>query len=640
MNPSMPNKRDNPAILPQRLSTWALVFLIVAATFLTYSPLGRHSFLSLDDGVYVVANPYVLGGVSWGNIRWAVSTFRAEFWHPLTWLSYMVDTELYGARPGGYLFTNLLLHIFNTVLVFYLFRSFFQKVWAGAFVAALFALHPLHVEAVAWISERKELLAAFFWLLALQAYWFYSKSPGLRGWRPYLLVVTGFILGFMAKSMIITLPFLLIVLDYWPLQRDRLRANAEETNGKKTNHSSPRIWLALILEKAPLFGLMIVGIIITLTARKAGGGVEPLSDNPLLTRSCNALLAYTLYIKNTLWPTALTVFYPVDPHINGIKVFLSGIFLGALSIVFWRISAHHRFFAAGWLWFLGTLVPVIGFVSFSDVFMADRFMYMPILGLFMIMAGGILLLVKRLPNSDVWAGIVSLVIIGSYVPATSSQIQVWQNSVTLYAHALKVNPNNYLAHHAMGELYAKRGDWRKAIIHFGQAVNARPDKAAFWVKLGRVLVAEGNWRQARQCFSQAAALAPDHPKPRFYLGCVAVFDGDIPAAIEHLSFCLKKVQEEQPSDQEGSCQADYYYLKGVTYDKDSQKQAAMQCFQKSLTVAPGYFPAVKALTQIYQEAGATEALLALYGVSGVPPRSLIIIGYERWETDMLQLTTT
>lgn len=597
--------------------------------------MGGHAFLSLDDGVYVTANPHVTSGLSWQNIRWALSSFRAEFWHPLTWLSYMVDTELYGVRAGGYLFSNLLLHIINTVLVFYLYRLFFQRIWEAAVVAALFALHPLHVEPVVWISERKELLAAFFWLLALLAYWRYAQKAGWQGWKRYLTLVLFFICGFMAKSMIITLPFLLLVLDYWPLQRDRRQSVPNDSY----NNDPWRVWRYLVLEKAPLFGLVIIGIIITFMARGAGGGVGPLSEMPLFTRLANASLAYVMYIKNTLWPTRLSVFYPVDVNVPPVVIVLSIAILISLSYCFLRASVHHRFFLTGWLWFVGTLVPVIGLVTFGDVFMADRFMYMPALGLFIIMAGGARLLIERLPFYKSWLVIIPPAIMSVCVPITYAQIQTWQNSQALYARARHAVKGNYLAHHALGETAAKNGNWGRAVFHFAKAVNLRPDKAVFWIKLGRALVGAGHWQQARYCFERAADLAPEHPKPGFYIGCTAVFNGDIPAAVDHFAFSLKRTWEKFPPDDKISPRMEYCYRKGADYDKNNQKKIAMHYYQDALALMPGYFPAVAALGRLYREAGETDALLALYGVSDTPSalRSLVIVGYEGWKARMVNL---
>ncbi len=609
----------------QVISLVGLAF-ILGLTFLVYYQLRHHRFLSLDDVVYVTANPHVISGLSRDGWHWAVTTRKAEFWHPLTWISYMIDTELFGVQPGGYLLTNVLLHLVNTVLVFYLFRLLFQRTWESMVVAALFALHPLHVEAVAWISERKELLSAFFWLLSLISYWFYVQSPG---WKRYLTVAVCFVLGYMAKSMIITLPFLLLVLDFWPFQRDLQTVSQAQ--------SRLRVWRGLLVEKVPLLLLTLIGIGITLWARKAGGGVVSLAETSFVVRLANALVAYALYIKNTLWPTDLSVFYPIDKQVDSGAVFVSVLLLLGLSSLIWVAGRRRRFFWVGWLWFLGTLVPVIGLVQFGDFFMADRFMYMPVLGLFLILAGGLRLLFQHLSLSRWWLIGVFFLLLGIYAPRTWFQVQIWRNSQTLYTHALQVTKDNYLAHHALGETFAKKGYLQLAVFHFSRAAWLRPDKAAFWIKLGRAQAGNGDWRQAVNCFSRAASLLPDHPQPGFYLGCAMLFFKDIPAAVSHLSFSLEKIWEQENLAEENVSQADYYYKKGNFYDRDNQKSMAIQFYHKALKIMPGYWPAVQALTRLYQADGKTKELPALYGLSLSPDilESYVIVGYKRWKSTRL-----
>ncbi len=556
------------------LSRLAIV-LIVVATVSVYYQLSRHTFLTLDDPLYVTGNDRVKSGLTPANIAWALTTFKGEFWHPLTWLSFLMDTEIYGVRAGGYLFTNLVLHLLNSLLVFFLFRDLSGRIWAGFMTGLLFAVHPLHVEAVAWISERKELLSAFFWLLALVSYGYYARNSGRP--RLMLLVTACFALGLLAKTMIVTLPFVLLLLDYWPLGRDR---TAGSGNGLI------RRWWPLVREKIPLFCLAAAGSIVTLVAQHQGGGLVSLASAPWPERLANALTAYGLYLKKAFWPVDLSVFYPVSGQpVNALELTMVAALLVLVSAAVVYFSKKRRYLLFGWLWFLGTLVPVIGIVKIGDFFMADRYMYMPLLGLLVMAVFGLrdLLAVSGGRAARLGLAVVPVLLVGAYWPLAHSQVAVWRDSRALYNHALAVNPDDFLAHHALGNLLAGQNNMPAAIFHFTRAASLRPDKAVLWATLGRARAAAGQWPEAAVQFQKVRELAPEHPAAWFYLAGTAAARQDFEKAARSLKRCL--AVENRP----GRAGVDFYplvseyYRKGQVAQKKGQNEKARDYYQQALT---------------------------------------------------------
>ena len=360
------------------------LFLVVA-TFVVFSEVRNHGFLEYDDPMYVTENPHVSSGLTLGGIVWAFATTHASNWHPLTWLSHMLDCDLYGLAPGGHHVTSLLFHIVNTLLLFGVLKRMTGELWKSALVAALFSLHPVHVESVAWVSERKDVLSAFFLFITIWAYLRYVEFPGLTTyvWVPLFLA-----LGLMAKPMLVTVPFLLLLMDYWPLGRfqfDPGRKRARRSSGLVHPEQSVS---RLIYEKIPLFVLAAGSCAATLLAQKSGGALSSVERLPLIVRIANALVSYTTYIGKMIWPTNLSVFYPHPEFRPAWQVAASGFLLLCLSVIVVRMGRRHRYLVVGWLWYVGALVPVIGLVQVGAQAMADRYTYMPLIGLFIIVAWG------------------------------------------------------------------------------------------------------------------------------------------------------------------------------------------------------------------------------------------------------------
>jgi len=350
---------------------------LAVATLAVYGQVISHQFINLDDDLYIRDNPMVNGGLTLGGIGWAFTTFHSANWHPITWLSHMVDSQIFGLNAGGHLFVNALIHVTNTLLLFVFLKRVTGATWRSAIVAALFALHPLHVESVAWAAERKDTLATFFGLLCLLAYVRYVEKPSAKN---YVLMAVWLALGLMAKPMLVSWPFVLLLLDYWPFRRvERRLADGSKRFAKG--------WLPLVREKLPLFCLVVPSMVVTYIAQAQSSAVSSLISAPLSWRLANSLVSYAKYLILTFWPRDLAIYYPFPHHATSIWQWaVAVIVLGVITVVAFRNALERSYLIVGWLWFLGTLVPVIGLVKVGDQAMADRYTYIPSIGLFIVFA--------------------------------------------------------------------------------------------------------------------------------------------------------------------------------------------------------------------------------------------------------------
>jgi tetratricopeptide (TPR) repeat protein len=463
------------------------LLLLAGATLLVYSQVGEHQFIIFDDPRYVVDNPHVHAGLTTESIRWAFTTTSGSNWHPLTWLSYMVNYELHGLKPAGYLLTNLLLHVANSLLLFFALRQLTGAVWRSLFVAALFALHPLHVESVAWVSERKDVLSAFFWMLALWAYGRYATGP--RSIGRYLPVVLCLALGLMAKAMLVTLPFVLLLLDFWPLGRFKTERNTDRIDWSR--------WKPLILEKLPLLGVVAGASSLALFTQSQGGAV--LGGLPLHLRVGNALVAYVAYIGKTIWPSRLGVFYPHPGDTLSLALVLgAALFLSAVSVLVVLWARRRPYLLIGWLWYLGTLVPVIGLVQIGSQAMADRYTYLPLTGLFVMAAWGLAELFEKRPLRQSWAMPAALAALGALTLCTWLQVGYWKNSVTLFEHTLRVTKENRLVHFNLGAVLMSERNDRPAIHHFEEALKIDPRFFPAHQNLETIFARHGDVEAARR----------------------------------------------------------------------------------------------------------------------------------------------
>ncbi len=430
---------------PWQIAAVCLVLAVV--TIVAFRGVRNNDFLTYDDMDYVAQNLHVQQGVNMQSIAWAFTTFHCSNWHPLTWISHMVDWSIYGNNPAGHHMTNVCLHAVNAVLLFLLLLYMTGYSGRSAMVAFLFALHPAHVESVAWIAERKDILSAFFWFAALLAYAWYARRPS---WKRYLLVACCFACGLMSKPMVVTLPFTLLLLDYWPLRRITL---ARETRA----HWFSSFW-KLCVEKWLFFIMAAISSVITFIAQRAGHSVAELQSLPLWVRFCNAAINYCRYARITFWPHPLTAYYYYDlTHVQITAGVLSAIVLVAVSAVCWRLRKRRPYCLIGWLWFLGTLVPVIGFVQVGEQIMAERYTYIPLIGLFIAvvwLAGDA---VASYPKIRVVTQLLAAAVIVACAVTAYAQVKVWKNTVTLFSHALEVDPRGAAPNFSLGMAYVMQG---------------------------------------------------------------------------------------------------------------------------------------------------------------------------------------
>jgi len=488
----------------RRLAIAALLAVTVLAVF---APTLRNDFVNYDDDRYVTQNPHVQQGFTAEALHWAWTTDYMANWHPLTWMSHLLDWELYGANAAGHHATSVVLHALNTALLFVLFATMTGAPWRSALVAALFGLHPLHVESVAWVAERKDVLSTSFWLLTTLAYVAWTRRP-TRG--RYALVALGLALGLMAKPMLVTLPATLLLLDAWPL--GRLRSRAE-------------LW-PRVREKLPLLPLVIASCVITVLVQRRGGAVGSLEGFPLAARVGNAIVAYAAYLWKLFWPVDLYVPY-LHPRgaISAAAVAGAAALLVALTAVAIRLRATRPYILVGWLWYLGTLVPVIGLVQAGEQAIADRFTYVPLIGVFVALAW----LIPARATAPVAA--LAVLVLAVLAFRTRAQIALWQNPMTLFEHALAVEERNPVAHLNLGYAFGDRGDLDAATRHLERALELRPDSAKAHVGLGNVLIGHGRTEEAVAHYRHALALDPDSQHALANLGFALASQGRYDEAI-------------------------------------------------------------------------------------------------------------
>ena len=480
------------------------LFLLVLAV---YVPALRHDFISLDDNGYVTENSWVKQGITWENLRHAFRTTELAYWHPLTWISHLLDCTLYGERAWGHHLTSIGLHALNTALVFVVVWRMTGAKGKSWLVAALFGLHPLRVESVAWVAERKDVLSTLFWLIAIGSYieWIHQRTKGNRrsglyyGWS-----LLAFGAGLMSKPMVVTLPCLLLLLDYWPLERWGFGARP----------FSGRVVLKLVGEKIPFVALAAIASVGAVKAQALLGTLQSISVYPLGARLTNALTAYFGYLEKCFWPLNLAVYYPYPEQqpVGPIIVAGTGLALGTWAAFKWR--EHHPYFLVGWWWYLGTLVPVIGFVQVGGQAMADRYTYAPLIGIFIAVVWGLA------PVANRWAGRLKVVVgvialgLAGLAGMTLRQLAFWQNSPSLFEHALAVTGDNWFAHFSLGYHFAKApGGLDQSIAHYREVVRIAPGFADGHFSLGAMLARKPeSWAEAVDEYREALRLSPDSRK--------------------------------------------------------------------------------------------------------------------------------
>jgi len=532
-----------------------MCLVLALGTAALYWPITRHPFIQFDDMAYVVDNPHVNTGLSATNFVWAFTTSEQANWHPVTWLTHQLDCTLFGVNAGAHHFVNLLYHVANTLLLFIFLRSATGALWRSAFVAALFAWHPMHVESVAWAAERKDVLSTFFWLLTVLAYLQYARSlaanepgnglPQTGKGRTVFYFVAALIfcaLGLMSKPMVVTLPCALLLLDFWPL--NRMTILRYETSKSEASGCQPVSIARLVLEKIPFFALVIVGCVATYLAQAGGGAVSKIHVDE---RLMNAALAYARYTAKLFWPTDLSIVYPHPRHWPLVLA------LAALALLaVWTISCacawrKAPYLPMGWFWFLGTLVPTIGLIQVGAQSMADRYTYIPSIGLFIVVAWGAAEYFSQRESGKIILPLLGGAVLIGCLWAASRQIYLWRDTITLFRHAIEVTKDNYVAENVLGKAYERAGNDEAALTCYAMSVNTEP-------------------RFPQSQFNLAMSLMTFHRTAE---------------ALEH----LQAAAELDPRD------ADVQYDLGIYFTQHNSWTNALNCFSNSVSVRPDYAPA-------------------------------------------------
>jgi tetratricopeptide (TPR) repeat protein len=569
-----------------------LIFVVlIISTLMAYLPLRHNGFVNYDDSRYITEILQVTGGITLESIKWALTTANMGNWHPLTWISHMLDCQLFGLDPSQHHMVSLLFHIANTLLLFWVLKKMTSAIWLSAFVAAAFALHPLHVESVAWASERKDVLSTFFWMLTMLAYARYAKHPSIF---KYLLLSLAFVLGLMAKAMLVTLPFVLLLLDYWPLER--VQFGNLEINKTRFQQSS---LLRLILEKIPLFFLVAILCVITYIAQQRAGAISMLERNVLAfdIRLANAIYSYMMYMIKMIYPVHLAVFYPHPMKdallIHRIVVSLI-VFIGMSIIVFW-IGRRHKYLIVGWFWYVGTLVPVIGIVQIGNQAMADRYTYIPLIGLFVIVAWLAHDLVQ-LPYKKLILSVLGVSALFIWGVFTFFQTSYWKDSYALYNHAAKVTQKNYIAYSGMAYEFFNQGLFDDAVKYYQKAVKFAEEANAtapeiYW-NMALASLKQGDINAATAQYKKAAEMEPRrffaHKRiARFY------FDQRM---LNEAMFHLEKMRKLKPDDEKvknnlkrvwhlRKSYFDYLYRASMMMGRGNIKEA-IRLYRKAVDIYP------------------------------------------------------
>ncbi len=581
-----------------------IYLLLILTILVAYWQVKDFNFVGFDDELYITENIHTQAGLTIEGIVWAFETFRAGNWHPLTWLSHMLDCELYGLNPMGHHWTNLLFHMTNTLLLFFMFQKMTGAIWKSAFVAALFALHPLHVESVAWVAERKDVLSTFFGMLTILAYIWYVKK---RNFLRYSLIVIFLSLGLMAKPMLVTMPFVLLLLDFWPLERLKYYSNSQSSNFQSLNLSR------LFLEKVPLFIPVAISSVLTILAQKEVGALYSIEALPITTRIANALISYNSYIFKTIWPQNLAVFYP---HTFGImslwNVLLAAFAIAGISFFSIRLLKQHPYVSVGWFWYLGTLVPVIGLIQVGSQGMADRYTYIPLIGLFIMLAWGISDLLKKWHYHKAVLAVCAIMLIFTFSTRSYFQIRHWENSAAVFKNAIQTTKNNWLAYRELGLALMRNGKLDEAVFYYKKALQIRPNYLTALDNLGlalyrlekfeealfyyskalktvpkhagihnntaNVLTALGKLEEAIKHYKKAILITPDFAEPHYNLANVLIIQEKFDKAVFHYESAIKNDSEY----------SDAYYSLGCILLRQKKFKEALANFAQVVKINPDY----------------------------------------------------
>jgi Tfp pilus assembly protein PilF len=542
---------------------------LVLATLVAFEPLRQNGFVNFDDGVYITGNPHVQSGLSPGEFAWAFNLGHASNWHPLTWFSHMLDVSLWGRDARGHHLTSLALHALSVALLFLLVRRMTKATGKSAFVAAAFALHPLHVEPVAWVSERKDVLSALLGFLSLWAWVGWTEKGGIGR---YAAALGLFALGLMAKPMLVSLPFVLLLLDAWPLKR------IARAGGGSSGMASGRSAGALLREKIPFFVLAGLSCAMTVVAQRRGGAVAGVVALPLSFRLGNAACAYVAYIAKALWPAKLSVFYPYPRVLSAVKVAACSLFLLGSTALSLLHARARPWLAVGWLWWVGMLVPVIGIVQVGQQSMADRYTYMPLVGLAIAFAWGLDELVSRWSSGKTASAVLAVAVVGAWAVVTRTQTALWKDDLSLFGHAVAVTEGNSIAHYRLGYALSEQHRFDEALAEYREALAANPRYADAHNDIGRVLERQGQHELAIESYRKAVEIDPGLAVAHLNLAHALDASGRFPEAALHFEQALR-IAPDVPE-----AHNDY----AVALSQQGRFDDALAHFSQALRLKPGY----------------------------------------------------
>ena len=613
-----PESECRPAGLNDRWTVPGVCIFLAAIIWVVFGQTLGHEFVNYDDDFYVYENPAVTQGLTLQGIIWAFTHVHCSNWHPLTWVSHMLDCQFYGLSPGGHHLTNILLHTATAILLFLILRQMTGALWRSAFVAAVFAIHPLRVESVAWVAERKDVLSGLFFMLTIGAYVRYaqrrsrvepsslrsaasgSREPGAQAVSAldprlsaldYCLVLLFFALGLMCKPMLVTLPLVLVLLDYWPL--NRLRADAAtEPVFRLAGRLVPR---RLVFEKLPLLGLAVASCAVTIFAQTKS--ILPFENMSLSLRVGNALISCVAYLGQMFWPSGLAVLYPFTAGGVGVsEVVLSLVLLAGISTGVFILRRRRPCFLTGWLWYLIMLAPVIGIVQVGAQARADRYTYLPQIGLYLLLTWAAADLCAGWRHRRVVLGGGSMIILMALIFCARAQTAYWRNSESLWTHTLACTSDNFIGHNNLGIALLKTGNVDEAMVHYQKALEINPDFAEAHNNLGNFLFQKGSVDEAMVHYQKALEINPDYAEAHYNLGYALLKMGNVDEAIAH----LQKALQINPDYAEAHNNLGYALIQKGSVDE------ATAHFQKALQINPDYADAHNNLGNILLEKGSVD----------------------------------
>ena len=600
-----------------------LCALLGILVFLAFGRVIHHDFINLDDNMYVYENAHVTGGLTWAGAAWAFTQGYAANWHPLTWLSHMLDCQLFGLQPGWHHLTNLLLHAATAVLLFLVLNRMTASIWPSAFAAALFALHPLRVESVAWVAERKDVLSGLFFVLTLAAYLHYTRS---RSWRRYLPVAFFFALGLMSKPMLVTLPFVLLLLDYWPLKRFEFRScrcGNTSPPQKNAGNALPSIFSGickraagssrppcpaatlplLILEKIPLLLLVAASSLVTLWAQAQVGAIKSGADLSLPWRMGNAAVSCVIYIGQMFFPVNLAAYYPhLGTRLPLMQIIGACLTLAVISTVAILLGRRRPYLPVGWFWYLGMLVPVIGLVQVGAQAHADRYTYLPQIGLCLIIAWGAADLTRTWARRRLILSVSAGLALAALAWGSWWQTACWQNSETLWRHVLDCTQNNGFTEKLYGDYLRDRGRLDEAILHYRRGIAMTPGLAGLRMNCGNALYRKNQLAEAQTELEAALQIDPDYLEAHISLGVVLFLQKQIPEAVGHLQFVITHDPFNPAANND----------LGIVLDGQGRTEESMEHYRRALEKNPGFTDARRNLARLLHRTGRTAEAIPQY----------------------------